>query len=120
MRVQGPPPASHVDDPTGYRPFPRTARDEGSEVRLARWATAYQVIGWFLIGLGVLALLLVFKTVTNPLADEVGASLFTLIMIMFIGGASSLFFSALLHGAADVVRLLKRSSNLPYSGEIQL
>jgi hypothetical protein len=112
--------SSASDDPTGYRPFPRTARDDGSELRLARWATAYQFLGWTLVSLGVVAILFFLKAAVNPLTDTAGASVLTLVLLMFGGGASCFFFSALLHGAADVVRLLKRTNNLPYSGEIAL
>src|SRR5258708_7292378 len=104
-------PRTADDDPTAYKPFPRTARDEGSEIRLARWASFYLVAGCLMCAFAVKAIL------------DQQPSLFALMspgLIAIVGGASSLFFSALLHGAADVIRLLKRANNLPYSGEIAL
>jgi len=110
-------PRTPDDDPTGYKPFPRTARDEGSEIRLARWALFYQIIGWFLVVAGCLMCALAVKAIFDKSALIV---LMSPGLIAIVGGASSLFFSALLHGAADVIRLLKRANNLPYSGDIAL
>jgi len=122
------------DDPTGYRPFPRKARDEGSEYRLARWATAYQVVGWVLFAPGaILSLLGLWNwfrfTNTNSFQELAALTQSSAIAwawqlgfgFAFLGmGGSALFFGALLAGATDVIRLLKRSNNLPYSGEIAL
>lgn len=68
----------------------------------------------------MISILLFLKNFGNVLGDPTDALFTTLFVVGLGGGLSSLFVSALLHGAADVVRLLKRTNNLSYSGEISL
>ena len=72
------------------------------------------------IGIAGISIILMLKNFGNVLGNPTDAVLMSLFLVCLGGGLSSLFFSALLHGAADVVRLLKRSNNLPYSGDILL
>ena len=106
------------DDPSGYRPHPRNPRGAGSEVSLAAWAGGYRVTGFLLLGIGVG--LAVLGMLGASVADISSEYVLGIGISALVAGASSLFFAALLHGAADIVRLLKRGLNLPYSGEIEL
>lgn len=93
-----PPRPKVVEPPTG-----------GSEVSLDRWRIFFLVVGV------VDAIGAVISGLAWFAGDEAAMVLF---VITFAGALSSFFFAALLRGAGDVVRLLKRSNGLPYGGEL--
>lgn len=101
---------------TGYNPYPARPLGFGSEIGLSQWASGYRVVGWATVGIGVMAIFFAVPNLEKPWAMAAilgGIGLATV-------GSANLFFAALLDGAADVIRLLKRSNDLPYGGELRL
>ena len=113
----GPSPSTSAAAPASSAvPSPRrtTARESpgtgaSSEASLDFWGTIFRALAW-------LNLLLVIVGFGAIVAQE---SFGVMLVILAIASAMwCFFFTALLRGAADVVRLLKKSNGLRYEGNL--
>jgi len=106
-------------DSASYEPVPPTPGGKGSEVSLAGFASSMKALGVLMILLPILGIVLVALN-TGKYEDASLSWFMPTIAVLVPLGVGFLATASLMRAGADVIRLLKRTNNLPYSGDIAL